>query len=142
METKAIDIVLTILLACLLALPFSIYGERVPFDRTQNEGWVISGGDFGTPIPHEGGEGQMDAFVFVKEMAETEQEQPTEATTEEAFPITVTVEKEKYTRPTWEYVLDGVAITLIVEVIVLGIAAVVLYRKTHRRMVAICKRSN
>lgn len=117
-----------LLFACITAY-FSIYGERVPFDRTQNEGWVISGGDSGTPIPHEGVEGQMDAFVFVEEMADTEQEQPTEATTEEAFPITVTVEQQKYTRPTWEYVIEGVAITLIVEIVILSAMAIVLWKK-------------
>lgn len=114
-----------LLFACITAY-FSIYGERVPFDRTHNEGWVISGGDSGTPIPHEGGEGQMDAFVFVQEMAEQE---TTQETTEEVFPITVTVEQQKYTRPTWEYVIEGVAITLIVEIVILSAMAIVLWKK-------------
>lgn len=121
-----------LLFACITAY-FSIYGERVPFERTQNEGWVISGGDSGTPIPHEGGEGQMDAFVFVQEMADTEQEQPTEATTEEAFPITVTVEQAKDNRTDGGMFFAGVAAgVLLAETLTTGLI-VILYFTDKRK---------
>lgn len=75
----------------------------------------------------------MDAFVFVEEMAETEQEQPTEATTEEAFPITVTVEQAKDNSTDRGMFFAGVAAgVLLAETLTTGLI-VILYFTDKRK---------
>lgn len=73
----------------------------------------------------------MDAFVF-SATQETTAEQTTAELTEqnaEPFSVTVTVDQQKETTPPWEYVLHGVAATLVVEVIVLLCVTVIYWIK-------------
>ena len=125
--------IIGILLFASITAYFSIYGERVPFDRTQNEGWVISGGDSGTPIPHEGGEGQMDAFVFVQEIAEQETTQETTQETEpQTFSFDVSMETAQQQNVN-DYFFCGVCVgALAVEIVMVAVILVWFVRRKKK----------
>lgn len=124
------DLILCLLLLSALTYYFSIYGERVAYNYPR-EGWAFFGGESGTPTPQDGAEGQIEAFLF-RATQETTAEQTTAELTEqnaEPFSVTVSVDQQKETTPPWEYVLHGVAATLVVEVIVLLCVTVIYWIK-------------
>lgn len=124
------NLIVSILLLSALTYYFSIYGERVAYNYPR-EGWAFFGGESGTPTPQDGAEGQMDAFVFSATQETTADQTAAELTEQSAepFPVTVTVDQQKETTPQWEYMLHGVAATLVVEVIVLLCITVIYWIK-------------
>ena len=104
-------IIAILLLACITAY-FSIYGEIVPLE-SQKEGWAFFGGTFGDPVPSEGADGQMDAFVANAEAQQETQaqaEQTAAAQAQQKPPITVSVEYPKADKkPDWEMFAFGMA---------------------------------
>jgi hypothetical protein len=132
-------IIAILLLACITAY-FSIYGEIVPLE-SQKEGWAFFGGSSGAPIPSEGADGQMDAFVSNAEVPQDTQAK-TEQNTVKAQPkppITITVvypdmeHAEEYRQAVRETFLIGVAVgALLAELATASVIAILYLReKTH-----------
>lgn len=135
------NLIATALLLAALVAGFSIYGERVPFERAQNEGWVVFGGTSGDPIPCEGADGKMDVFAIGNDTPQ-EMQPPVEQTTADQapqkLPVTVSV-KYPETGPTldWRTFFTGVAAGVLVAHIAMAAGLAILFwldrKQTQRR---------
>lgn len=136
------NLIAALLLLSALTAWFSFYGENVPFERIQKEGWAFFGGDSGTPIPSEGADGQMDAFISTK--TEPHRNTPAEAEqntvkAQQKSPITVSVvypdkdNAEEYRQAIRETFLIGVAVgALVAELVTASVIAILYLReKAH-----------
>ena len=121
---------------------FSFKGEIVPLERTQKEGWAFFGGSSGEPVPSEGADGQMDAFISTK--TEPHRNTPAEAEqnavkAQSKAPITITVvypdmeHAEEYRQAVRETFLIGVAVgALLAELVTASVIAILYLReKAH-----------
>lgn len=135
------NLIFAILCLSALTVWFSFRGEIVPFERTQKEGWAFFGGTSGEPIPSEGADGQMNAFVSNAE-APQEAQAKTEQNTVKAQPkppITITVvypdmeHAEEYRQAVRETFLIGVAVgALLAELVTASVIAILYLReKAH-----------
>ena len=135
------NLIVALLLLSALTGWFSFKGEIVPLERTQKEGWAFFGGSSGAPIPNEGADGQMDAFIFNAE-APQETQAKTEQNTVKAQPkppITVSVvypdheHAEEYRQAIRETFLIGMAVgALLAELATAGVFAILYLReKSH-----------
>lgn len=118
---------------------FSFYGEAVPFERTQKEGWAFFGGTSGEPIPSEGADGQMDVFTSTKSEPEpvNEPKQDT-AKAQPKSPITVSVvkpDKEKAEAETfqWDTFWCGVGVGALAAEIGMLLPITICWLKSHKR---------
>lgn len=112
---------------------FSFYGDTTPYNFPPKQGWAFWGGT--EPIVgsffdgEENAEADEKSNTFTLEQAETKEAQPLETEeTEQESNFTVSVKQ----KPVWEYILYGVAITLSIEVVALGIVAIVLWIKSRK----------
>lgn len=135
------NLIAALLLLSALTAWFSFYGENVPFERTQKEGWAFFGGSSGEPIPSEGADGQMDDFVTNAE-APQETQAKTEQNTVKAQPkppITITVvypdmeHAEEYRQAVRETFLIGVAVGALLAELATAFVFTILYlrEKAH-----------
>lgn len=112
---------------------FSFYGDTAPYNFPPKQGWAFWGGtepiagSFFDGEEKAGAEEKADTFTL--EQSETKEAQPPETEeTEQDGIFTVSVKQ----KPVWEYILYGVAITLFIEVVALGIVAIVLWIKSRK----------
>lgn len=112
---------------------FSLYGDIAPYNFPPKQGWAFWGGT--EPIVgaffdgEEKAEADEKADTFTLEQSEMKEAQPLETEkTEQDSIFTVSVKQT----PVWEYILYGVAITLSIEVVALGIVAIVLWIKSRK----------
>lgn len=134
------NLIAALLLLSALTAWFSFYGENVPFERTQKEGWAFFGGDIGSPIPQAGKDGEMEAFLME---APQEQKEPDGKLSAEPAPqkspITVSVvypdkeHAEEYRQAIRETFLIGVAVGALLAELVTAFVFTILYlrEKAH-----------
>lgn len=130
--------IFSILILATLISWFSFFGENIPY-KSQKEGWAFSDGESGTPIPQDGADGYMDAFV-ISEGNEATPNQTAEQTTSKGqtdFPISVTVEQPTNTADETtllEVFLCGVGVgALAVEIIMVAVIGVYWLKSRKRR---------
>lgn len=122
------NFIFAILFLSALTAYFSFYGENVPLERTQKEGWAFFGGTSGEPLPGEGENGEIDVFSINSPQETTPQQ------TQQESPISVTVTEQTEDNSTdWELFLIGVAVgALLAELATASVFAILYLReKSH-----------
>ena len=118
------NLIVAIFILSALVTGFS-FGEIPAGDFTKDH-WGASGSNPGSQ-PGKGEAGE--AEVFALEQSEKKNATPLQTEeTEQNSIFTVSVKQ----KPVWEYILYGVAITLAIQVIVLGIVAIILWIKSRK----------
>lgn len=123
------NLIISVLILSALTVVFSVNASTVDYEKPYGN-WAYFGGNSGDPVPGEGEDGEANTFSILQ--AETQPQDTTvaeETDRGEVFSISVAHAET----PAAEYVLLGVAVTLIVEEIAAVITLCVLLMKNRKR---------